>query len=187
MLHVVWPAAGVGWVASAEDWLASPYLDRLVARVAGHHGVPAAELPDLIQETRIALWRAGLDLPVSVALIASIARNKAVDLIRHLARRRAGRRAAGRLAATAEVDAELHHLLSLRVAVLPRRMREFYELRYAQGMSEREIARAWGLCRASVRWLDQRCRDRLLGAREPSASKPRVSKSRPLGSSVLPR
>jgi DNA-directed RNA polymerase specialized sigma24 family protein len=130
MSQVVWPTAGVGWVASAEGWLISPYLDRLVARVAAHHGVPAAELPDLIQETRIALWRAGLELPVSAALVGSIARNKAVDLVRMLARRRARRRAAGLLTATPEVDAELHHLLSLRVAALPRRLREFYELHY---------------------------------------------------------
>ncbi len=175
MSQVVWPTAGVGWVASAEDWLASPYLDRLVARVAGHHGVPAADLPDLIQETRIALWRAGLELPVSAALVVSIARNKAVDLVRNQARRRARHRAARVLAATPEVDAELHHLLSLRVAALPQRLREFYELHYKQALSEREIARAWGLCRASVRWLDHRCRDCLLGAREPPASKARVS------------
>jgi|SRR6266542_941310 len=175
MSQVAWPTAGVGWVASAEDWLASPYLDRLVARVAGHHGLPAAELPDLIQETRIALWRAGLELPVSAALVVSIARNKAVDLVRNQARRRARHRAARVLAATPEVDAELHHLLSLRVAALPQRLREFYDLHYKQALSEREIAQAWGLCRASVRWLDHRCRDRLLGAREPSASKARVS------------
>ena len=169
-------------MASAEDWLASPYLDRLVARVASHHGVPAAELPDLVQETRIALWRAGLELQVSAALVGSIARNKAVDLVRNLARRRARRRAAGLLAATPEVDAELLHLLSLRVAGLPQRLREFYELHYTQGLSEREIARVWGLCRASVRWLDQRCRDRLLGTR-----KARLPEPRPLAPSALPR
>jgi DNA-directed RNA polymerase specialized sigma24 family protein len=175
------------WVASAEDWLASPYLDRLVSRVAGQHGVPAAELPDLIQETRIALWRGGLDLPVSAGLVVGIARNKAVDLVRRLARRRAGRISAGRLCTTAEVDAELHHLLSLRVAALPRRLRDFYELRYAQGLSEREIARVWGLCRASVRWLDQRCRDRLLGASPPPTNPGRISRSASFGSSASSR
>jgi RNA polymerase sigma factor (sigma-70 family) len=162
-------------LASAEDWLASPYLDRLVARIASHHGVPAAELPDLVQETRIALWQSGLDPPVSAALVGSIARHKAVDLVRVLARRRARRRAAGLLKTQAEVDAELAHLLRLRVAALPQRLRTFYELHYTQGLSEREIARGWGLCRASVRWLDQRCRDRLSGSHEPSAA------------SVLPR
>jgi RNA polymerase sigma factor (sigma-70 family) len=186
MSQVVWPTAEVGWVSSTEDWLASPYLDRMVARIAGQHGVPAAELPDVIQETRIALWQAGLN-SVSAALIVTIARNKAVDLVRSLARRRARRRAAGLLAATPEVDAELHHLLSLRVAALPQRLREFYELHYEQGLSEREIARAWGLCRASVRWLDHRFRDRLLGAREPSASKVRASESRLSSPSVLRR
>ncbi len=161
---------GVDRLASAEDWLASPYLDRLVARIAWHHGVPAAELPDLVQETRIALWQSGLDPPVSAALVGSIARHKAVDLVRVLARRRARRRAAGLLTTKAEVDAELAHLLTLRVAALPLRLRKFYELHYTRGLSEREIARVWGLCRASVRWLDQRCRDRLSGSRKPSAA-----------------
>jgi DNA-directed RNA polymerase specialized sigma24 family protein len=174
------------WVASAEDWLASPYLDRLVSRVAGQHGVPAVELPDLIQETRIALWRAGLDLPVSAGFVVGIARNKAVDFVRRLARRRAGSISAGRLCATAEVDAELHHLLSLRVAALPRRLRDFYEMRYAQGLSEREIARVWRLCRASVRWLDQRCRERLCGVRKRAANRVRIPRSRPVNSSASP-
>jgi RNA polymerase sigma factor (sigma-70 family) len=164
-------------VASAEDWLASPYLDRLVARVASSHSVPAAELQDLIQETRIALWRAGLESPVSAALVVSIARNKAVDVVRHLARRRAKRREAGFLPTAPEVDAELHHLLSLRIAALPLRLREFYRMHYVQGLSEREIGRAWGLCRASVRWLDRRCRNRLAGAREPSMTSPHTPKA----------
>jgi RNA polymerase sigma factor (sigma-70 family) len=174
---VVWPTAGVGWVASAEDWLDSPYLDRLVTRVASLHLVPAAELPDLIQETRIALWQAGLEAPVSSALVACIARRKSIDLVRELARRRARRRAARILATNQEVDADLHHLLSLKVAALPQRLHEFYELHYEQGLSEREIARSWGLCRASVRWLDRRCRDLLLGIREHLPKKTRISKS----------
>jgi DNA-directed RNA polymerase specialized sigma24 family protein len=185
VVHVkrVRSVASKEWVASADDWLASPYLDRLVTRVAAHHSVPASELPDLIQETRIALWRAGLDLPVSAAFVAGIARNKAVDLVRRLARRRAESISAGRLCATTEVDAELHHLLSLRVSALPRRLRDFYELRYAQGLSEREIARVWRLCRASVRWLDQRCRERLCGVRKRAANRVRIPRSRPVNSS----
>jgi len=186
MSQVDWPTAGVGWTANAEDWLASPYLDRVVTRVAGQHGVPQADLPDLIQETRIALWHAGLASPVSANLVVSIARHKAIDLVRHLARRRARRRAAGLLTASPEVDAELHHLLSLRVAALPQRLREFYELHYEQGLSEREIARAWGLCRASVRWLDRRFRERLLGAAGRSPGKTSVSSPRP-PASVSPR
>jgi DNA-directed RNA polymerase specialized sigma24 family protein len=158
------PAAGEGCSPRAADWLGSPCLDRLVSRVASHQGVPASEWPDLIQETRIALWQAGLELPVSAALVGSIARHKAIDLVRKLARRRARRRAAGLLAANPDSDAELPHLLSLRIAALPPRLREFYELHYTLGLSEREIARAWGMCRASVRWLDRRFRARLVGA-----------------------
>ncbi len=180
MAEVVWSASGSGWVASAEAWLASPYLGRLVTRVASQHGVPGAELPDLIQETRIALWKTGLDSSVSAALVVNIARNKAVDLVRNLARRRARRRAVELLVSTPDVDSELRHLLSLRVKTLPRRLQEFYELHYELGLSEREIARAWGLCRGSVRWLDRRTRGLLLGAGDSSPTKsPTTAPRRP--------
>jgi len=49
-------------------------------------------------------------------------------------------------------------LLHARVAELPARLREFYDLRYVQGWSERELVARLGLCRASVRWLDYTCR-----------------------------
>jgi RNA polymerase sigma factor (sigma-70 family) len=159
----------------ASDWLASPHLDRLVTRVAGHHGVPAAELPDLIQETRIALWRSGLELPVSAALVGSIARHKAIDLVRRLARRRARRGGASPPSRNPKIDAELPHLLNLRVASLPPRLREFYALHYEQGWSQREIARTWGLCRASVRWLDRRFRERVLGSSDRPAGRRSIS------------
>jgi len=133
--------------------------------------VPAAEVPDLIQETRIALWRSGLELPVSAALVGSIARHKAIDLVRRLARRRARRGGASPPSRSPKIDAELPHLLSLGVASLPPRFREFYALHYEQGWSQREIARTWGLCRASVRWLDRRFRERLLGTAVRPAGK----------------
>jgi DNA-binding transcriptional regulator LsrR (DeoR family) len=53
--------------------------------------------------------------------------------------------------------------LNARVGELPRRLHEFYELRYHEGLSERELARRLHLCRASVRWLDRCCRQTLLG------------------------
>jgi DNA-directed RNA polymerase specialized sigma24 family protein len=60
-------------------------------------------------------------------------------------------------------DLELDHLLHVRVARLSASLRKFYELHYIQGLSEREIARSLGLCRASVRWLDRCCRRELAG------------------------
>ena len=43
-----------------------------------------------------------------------------------------------------------------QVAHLPKNLRAFCDLRYAEGMTEREIAGRMGLCRASVRWLGLR-------------------------------
>ncbi|HZI67003.1 MAG TPA: sigma-70 family RNA polymerase sigma factor [Thermoanaerobaculia bacterium] len=148
-------------------WIDSPALVGLVSRVAAHYGIAAADVPDLVQETRIALWEVGSEAPPSSALMARVATNKAVDLLRNLVRRRTRDRAAALNALGAPENAELRHLLNARVDELPRQLHEFYELRYHQGMSEREIARSLGLCRASVRWLDRRCRRSLLGCDSP--------------------
>lgn len=151
-------AAATVLIASAEKWLGSRYLDRLVIRIASDYRVPAADLPDLIQETRIALWRTGLDVPVSSALVVRIARNKAVDLVRDLARRRTRHQQAARAAVAREEDPELHLLLNVRTSSLPQRLREFCKLHYELGLSERAIAQACGLSRGSVRRLDRQCR-----------------------------
>jgi RNA polymerase sigma factor (sigma-70 family) len=143
-------------------------LDRLVARVAKQYGLTVDDLPDLGQEARIALWELGLDLPVSAHLVLRIASNKAVDLIRRRMRRRARDRAAASLAPVREEDAELHHLLNAQVEALSPNLREFYELHYHQGLSEREVARALGICRASVRWLDHQFRRLMAGADPPT-------------------
>jgi DNA-directed RNA polymerase specialized sigma24 family protein len=54
-------------------------------------------------------------------------------------------------------DPDLIHLLRARAALLPRRLHDFYLLRYEEGLSQREIAKRLGLCRGSVRCLDRRC------------------------------
>lgn len=148
----------------APLWIDSPALPGLVARVGARYGIAPGDLPDLLQETRIALWEVEAATPVSAALVVRIASNKAVDLVRGFARRRARDRAAAEIAPCCEEDAELRHLLNVRVDELPQRLHEFYELHYHQGLSEREIARRLGLCRASVRWLDRCCRRHLLGS-----------------------
>lgn len=154
---------GTCFVASAKDWLASPVLDRLVARVASQYGLAVDDLPDLVQETRIALWELGLDLPVSASLVLRVASNKAIDLIRRRVRRRARDRVAALVVLPREDDAELRHLLNVQVDALPNRLQHFYELHYNQGLSERETARALGICRASVRWLDRQFRRLMAG------------------------
>jgi RNA polymerase sigma factor (sigma-70 family) len=151
------------FVASSGNWLASPVLDRLVARVASQYSLTVDDLPDLVQETRIALWELGLDLPVSASLVLRIASNKAIDLVRRRVRRRTRDRVAALAALPREEDAELRLLLDVQVEALPDRLRRFYELHYNQGLSERETARTLGICRASVRWLDRQLRRLMAG------------------------
>lgn len=156
--------AGMDAVASrgpsrlTTEWLESPYVRRLIRRVAREHGLAGEDLAELLQETCIALWKEGLSTHVTAGWILRTASHKAVDLVRSGIRRRAqDSQAAGVAPSHAAPDAELEHLLHARVDELPTRLREFYELHYHQGFSEREIAQSLGLCRASVRWLDRCC------------------------------
>jgi DNA-directed RNA polymerase specialized sigma24 family protein len=121
-----------------------------------------ADLPDLAQETRIALWRIGLDARVTPTLVGHIANNKAVDLVRSVVRRRTRERDSSPSTLSGGDAAEVQHLLNVEVDLLPPRLHDFYELHYRQGFSERDIARKWGLSRSSIQWLDYRCR-RALG------------------------
>ncbi len=56
-----------------------------------------------------------------------------------------------------EPEHELLHLLRARAATLPAPLREFYSLRYVQGLSQRETARHMGVGRKSIRLMDARC------------------------------
>ena len=151
----------LGKSATTTQWLDSPYLARAAARVAQQYNIGQDDVQDLLQELRIALWEIGPEVSVGAAWIFHVASHKAVDFLRRQARTRNRDRsfADGRDCPTH--DLELDHLLHVRVAQLPAPLREFYDLHYRQGLSEREIARRLGLCRASVRWLDQRCRRRI--------------------------
>lgn len=157
------PSEGIEREVAVPPWIDSPALVPLVTRVAGRYGIGAEDLPDLVQETRIALWEVGAEGPPSAALTLRVATNKAVDLVRSIVRRRGRDRVAAWSTPEDPGNAELRHLLNARVGELPRRLHDFYELRYHEGLSEREIARRLRLCRASVRWLDRCCRRSLLG------------------------
>ena len=152
------PGAGLRTRPTAE-WLDSPYLRRLTVRAAHQYGLQAEEIPDLLQETRIALWKAGPAICVTAAWIFGTASHKAADLLRLRIRcRNHERNALGSTLPQPRPSPELEHLLHARVDLLPNRLRDFYRLRYELGLSEREIARRRGICRASVRWLDGRCK-----------------------------
>jgi len=152
-------------VLSVGDWLESPYLERLTARIAYRHGLPRQDVPDLLQETRLALWKSGSNSRVSVGWLFQIATHKAIDIVRR-ARRRAEVALDGqpRRDRSTPADPALTFLLRSRASRLPPALQRFYALRYEQGQSQREVARALGLGRGSVRTLDRQCL-RLIGAR----------------------
>jgi RNA polymerase sigma factor (sigma-70 family) len=150
-------AASAGSFLSVRRWLASPYLQRLAWRIAHQYHLSNEDVPVLIQELRLALWKAGPAAQVNLRWIAQTASHKAVDFLR--------RRMRDPLPMPEDIDlpggkedrAELLCLLHTRVARLPVRLRRFYRLRYQQGLSQREIAAKQGICRASVRCLDNQC------------------------------
>jgi DNA-directed RNA polymerase specialized sigma24 family protein len=143
---------------TTAEWLESPFLEQAAAQAARQYGLADDSLPDLVQEVRIALWEAGLDVHVGAACVRCVARNKAVDLVRVRLRSRAHDKALAAVLARAGPNLELEHLLRAKASTLPSKLLEIFNLHYRQGFSEREIARRLGISRASVRCLDRRCR-----------------------------
>ena len=144
---------------TANEWLESPYTERLVRRIGYSRGLLWQDLPDLVQEVRLALCQTGPDRTISAAWMNRTASNKAVDFLRR--RRRVWneeRDFADCLSVAPAADPELAHLLAARVTLLPSFLRRFFYLRYELGLSERDVARRLRLCRSSTRWLERRCR-----------------------------
>ena len=162
--------------ATAEAWISSPRLARLLVRVGAHYRIGPADLDDVAQETRIALWEAGPQA-VGAAWILQVASNKAVDLIRRRMRAAAGDETFGVINNGREPEPEVALLLHARVASLLPQLRKFYDLHYVQGWSEREIAAHLGKCRASIRWIDHVCKTQIVDGEArrciPLASRPR--------------
>lgn len=162
--------------AGAGHWLESVYLRRAAARVARQHGLSAEDLPELVQELRIAVWRARV--PLNVAWIFGVATHKAVDMVRRKARADRDDQELAAAVRRRHRDLELDHLLHARVDGLPGRLRQLYDLLYIEGLSEREAARRLGVCRASVRWLKRCLHRRVAGdgrvprPRSPSSDRP---------------
>ena len=146
----------------ASEWLESPFLETVVARAALTRGLGDGDLPDLVQNVRIALWENGLSANVSSGWVFRVATFKVVDLLRRRARDRRHERENARGARAPARDAEVDRILCIQVASLRPHLRRFFELHYRLALSEREIARELGICRASVRWLDRCCRRTLM-------------------------
>jgi DNA-directed RNA polymerase specialized sigma24 family protein len=143
-------------VHAVSAWLESPYLEHVAARVAYQFGLPSQEVPELLQELRIALWKAGSSTPVNTTWILHTAQHKGSDVLRRRQRAREISFSGDCSIPSNPRDPELLRLLRARAAVLPPPLKEFYFLRYRAGLSERQIADRLGLCRGSVRWLERR-------------------------------
>ena len=149
------------------EWIQSSYIAGVAARVGRSKGLTPEDIPDLLQEIRIALWRAGPETRVGPAWLFHVANHKAIDFLRRRVRTREIERQFMAAVDQPEGEPELGHLLHAQTSRLPARLREFYDLHYGQGLSEREIAVRLGVCRQSVRWLDRRCRLGIAGRTRP--------------------
>src|SRR5262245_44902674 len=120
------------------EWITSPYLGRVAIRVARQYGVPSQDVPDLVQELRLALWKASPDLSVSAGWIFQTARHKAIDCIKRRRRRaEVGLEGLALTAPDSEPDLALRCLLRSEASRLPDALRRFYTLRYEEGRSQR--------------------------------------------------
>jgi RNA polymerase sigma factor (sigma-70 family) len=141
-------------LSTVEEWLASPYLSRIAARVAYQYRLPGHEVADLLQELRLALWLAGPSTTVNATWVFRTAYHKASDAASRI--RRTKTEEGPEVPGTGR-DPDLTHLLRSRASRLPSRLRVFYFLKYREGLSQRDIALRLGLCRGSVRGLDAKC------------------------------
>jgi RNA polymerase sigma factor (sigma-70 family) len=149
---------------TVAEWLESPHLQRVASRVGYQYGLPSQEISDLFQELRLGMWKAGPDSMVNVTWVFHTANHKAVDLLkRRLRYQENALPSTETRQQTSGGDPSLLPLLRARVALLPKRLRIFYVLRYEQGLSQRELAQRLGLCRSSIRCLDRRCLRMLKG------------------------
>lgn len=142
--------------SNAREWLESARLPSIARRVASGHALSRGDLPDLLQEIRIALWQAGMDHPINATWLFRTASHKAIDF------RRKKLTHPDALELTEDLvqkslDPELVNLLRARAAGLSQSLREFYALRYEEGLSQRVVGKRMGLCRSSIRLLERRC------------------------------
>jgi RNA polymerase sigma factor (sigma-70 family) len=149
----------------AQDWLVWKDLNRIVARIASRYRVNPDDVPDLVQEVRLTIWKAGENRAVNATWIFKVVASRVLDHVRARARNRSFEFAGvpEDLPDSSCDDAELAHLIRARLCRLPQTLQHFCELRFGHDMSEREVAWEMHLSRSSVRWIERRCRRELTG------------------------
>jgi len=125
----------------------------------------AADLPDLLQEVLIALWKSDPNLVVAGGWLHRLTAFKAVDIIRKRHHEAPSTSRAQQAVREPTSESEAAHLLHARIAHLPARMQKFWRLRYEAGLTQEEVAVRFGVSRTAIRWLDSQLL-RSLGARK---------------------
>ncbi len=150
----------------AQDWLVWEDLNRIVALIASRHRVNPDDIPDLVQEVRLTIWKAGENRAVNATWIFKVVASRVLDHVRAQASHRSFEFTGvpEDLPESSCDGAELAHLLRARLCRLPQTLQLFCHLRFGQDMSQREIAREMHLSRSSVRWLERRSRRELIGS-----------------------
>ncbi len=149
------------------EWLDSnhlPYVRHVARRVAYTHHLSDADAPDLYQELCLALWKAGPGRLVNKTWIFHTANHLAVEIYKR--ERRADRLPAAVGAEMAEGRSgtpEVALLVHARARQLPLPLRRFYELRFEEGYTQRELMQTAHLTRGSVREIERKCLRRLAG------------------------
>src|SRR5262249_2052899 len=82
---------------------------------------------------------------------------KAIDALTRARRARLAGRNLPNLDVSRSIDPELSHLLHSRTARLPDRLRQFYCLRYREGLSQREAGKRLGLGPTAGGWMERQC------------------------------
>ncbi|MDQ6893996.1 MAG: sigma-70 family RNA polymerase sigma factor [Acidobacteriota bacterium] len=153
----------------AQYWPESTLLPRIVARAVFAFRLGREDAADLLQDVRVAVLDESPVEILSAGWIFLVAHNKAVDILRARYRERAI--AEGLPSDASYFEEEIVCLVRAQVSLLPAEQREFYELRYRRGMTEREVAERLGICRASVRYRDRLVRRTLGESVAPKAAK----------------
>jgi RNA polymerase sigma factor (sigma-70 family) len=139
--------------STVREWLDSTSLRRIATVIAHRYGLPTQDVPDLVQEICLGLLRRSPHSPANATFVFRTAMHKAIDLLR--ARSHGMRQAdVSSLRPDASDHPELLRLLRARLSLVAPRLRDFYHLRYQEGLTEREIAYRLGLSRGAVRWID---------------------------------
>jgi len=149
------------------EWLDNPrnlgYVRRVAQRVAHTYHLSESDVPDLYQDVCLALWKAGPNRMVNATWIFHTANHRAIDLYKR--KLRGGRSQAAAQNSGPRYDPEQARLVHATAARLPATLHRFYQMRFEEGYTQRELMQRANLTRGSIRGLEKECLRTLRGER----------------------